>query len=232
VIRGELLTLVLLSASLALPLRAQTAPLTRFAERKAEVLLREKLPCLGCHQFGEEGGRLAPDLATLRTRRSAEYVAAIIDQPQRVRPGSMMPLHPMLASDRLLIVRYLASRPGAAAVDTSPTLPAAGEDRSAPALYARFCSGCHGTNGAGDGPNARYLPVPPAVHRSAAAMSARPDDALYDAIAGGGAIMNKSPRMPAFGQSLSDTEMRALVRHIRTLCNCEGPAWSIDGQRR
>ncbi len=230
-IRGQHLRLALLSASLVLPLRSQTAPLTRFAERKAEILLREKLPCLGCHQFGDEGGRLAPDLATVRTRRSADYIAAIIDQPQRVRPGSMMPSHPMPASDRQLIVRYIASRPGAAGADTSPTLAAPTEDRSATALYARFCAGCHGANGAGDGPNAKFLPVPPAVHRAAAAMAPRSDDALYDAISGGGAIMNKSPRMPAFGASLSESEIRSLVRHIRTLCNCQGPAWSTDGRR-
>ena len=228
--RGQHVTLTLLSALLTLPLRSQ--PLTRFAERKAEVLLREKLPCLGCHQFGDGGGRLAPDLATVRARRSADYIAAIIDQPQRIRPGTMMPPHPMPASDRQLIVRYLASRPGSAgAADTSPTLAATAEDRSAPALYARFCAGCHGPSGGGDGPNARFLPVPPAVHRATSAMSPRSDDALYDAIAGGGAIMNKSARMPAFGAALSDPEIRSLVKHIRTLCKCQGPGWSMDGKR-
>jgi mono/diheme cytochrome c family protein len=60
-------------------------------------------------------------------------------------------------------------------------------------------------------------------------MSARPDDALYDTIAGGGAIMNRSARMPAFGTTLSPAQIRALVRHIRTLCRCTGPAWSSDG---
>lgn len=63
-------------------------------------------------------------------------------------------------------------------------------------------------------------------------MELRSDDALYDTIAGGGAIMNRSPRMPAFGATLTYGEIRALVSHIRTLCNCEGPAWSRgDGAR-
>src|SRR5258705_13731655 len=86
--------------------------------------------------------------------------------------------------------------------------------------------------GNGDGPNARYLPVPPAVHASAARMSLRPDDALFDAIAGGGAIMGKSPRMPAFGATLSPPEIRSLVAYIRALCACQGPAWSRDGSVR
>jgi mono/diheme cytochrome c family protein len=57
-------------------------------------------------------------------------------------------------------------------------------------------------------------------------MSARPDDSLFDTIAAGGAVMNRSPRMPAFGATLTPAEIRALVRHIRSLCRCEGPAWS------
>lgn len=217
--------------TLAAGLKAQPAPLTRFAEEKAEVLLRTKLPCLGCHQFGSEGGQLAPDLVTVRERRSPEYIAAIIDDPQRVRPGSLMPRHPMASSEQRLIVRYLASRPGSAtgAVDI---LPATVADRSAAALYARFCAGCHGTTGGGDGPNARSLPVAPAVHSSRTAMALRPDDALFDAIVGGGAIMNRSPRMPAFGSLFTTAEVTSLVRYIRQLCRCAGPAWSTDGRKQ
>jgi mono/diheme cytochrome c family protein len=212
-----------------MPLAAQ--PLSRFSEAKAETFLREKLPCLGCHQFGEEGGRLAPDLLTVRTRRSPEYIAQIVADPERVRPGSMMPRHPMPPNQQELIVRYLSSRPGTANDNSStPAPPASAIDNSATALYARYCAGCHGNRGAGDGPNAKFLPVPPAKHSSAAAMSERSDDALYDTIAGGGEIMNRSPRMPAFGQTLTAEEIAALVRYIRSLCNCEGPRWSRDSR--
>ena len=61
-------------------------------------------------------------------------------------------------------------------------------------------------------------------------MAARPDDALYDTISGGGAIMNRSPRMPAYGTTLTPAQIRAVVRHIRALCQCSGPSWSTDGQ--
>ena len=57
-------------------------------------------------------------------------------------------------------------------------------------------------------------------------MSARSDDALFDTIDGGGAIMDRSPRMPPFGGTLSARDIRALVAYIRTLCACQGPAWS------
>lgn len=220
------LTLIVLTN----PLRAQeTVPLSRFAERKAEVLLRERLPCLGCHQFGNEGGRLAPDLATVRSRRSAEYIAAIVRDPQRVRPGTPMPRHRQPVAQEALIVHYLSTRPGNATEDPPP-LTAGTEDRSAGALYARFCGGCHGTAGRGDGPNAQHLPIAPAMHSSSQAMSARSDDALFDTIAGGGEIMNRSPRMPAFGETLTPAEVTSLVKYIRTLCKCAGPAWSASSQ--
>jgi len=36
--------------------------------------------------------------------------------------------------------------------------------------------------------------------------------------------------MPAFGGALGTAEIRALVGYIRTLCQCQGPEWSRDGQ--
>jgi mono/diheme cytochrome c family protein len=231
VIARRLLTIAVCVLPAVLPAQSLPAPLSAFAERKAEALLRDHLPCLGCHQLGDSGGRLAPDLATVRQRRSPEYIAAIIADPQRVRPGSTMPKHAMPASQERLIVQYLATRPGAAtgAVEYPPP---ARLDASAAALYGRFCAGCHGTEGGGDGPNAKFLPVAPAAHRSPEQMSRRPDASLFDAIAAGGAVMNRSPRMPAFGATLTPEEIQGLVIYIRMLCRCEGPAWSRDGARR
>lgn len=201
---------------------------TPFMRHKAEQLLREQLPCLGCHAFGQEGGRLAPDLRTVRERRSAEYIEAMIDAPQQQAPGSLMPRTVMLPATREAIVRYLQSLPGdgntPAATAGAGAAVAASTDGGA--LYAAWCAGCHGARGKGDGANAQYLPVPPAKHDDAAAMSRRSDDALYDTIAGGGAIMNRSARMPAFGATLADPQIRALVVYIRTLCSCKGPEWS------
>jgi cytochrome c oxidase cbb3-type subunit 3 len=211
--------------------RASLGNISAFGVRKAQTLLREQLPCLGCHAFGDSGGRLAPDLATVRERRSEAYIAAMVDDPQRTVPGSAMPKTAMLPATRDAIVQYLTSLPGdgrqAAPATAPPAAMSAATDGAA--LYGRWCAGCHGATGRGDGPNARHLPVRPTAHADAAAMSARSDDVLFDTIGGGGAVMNRSPRMPAFGETLSDTQMRALVRYIRTLCSCQGPAWSRDG---
>ncbi|OLC08466.1 MAG: hypothetical protein AUH41_08265 [Gemmatimonadetes bacterium 13_1_40CM_66_11] len=90
-------------------------------------------------------------------------------------------------------------------------------------LYLTFCSGCHGTTGRGDGPNAKFLPVRPAVHVDARTMSQRSDDMLFDAIAAGGYVLGRSNRMPGFGATLTNAEIRGLVGYIRELCRCEGP---------
>jgi mono/diheme cytochrome c family protein len=61
-------------------------------------------------------------------------------------------------------------------------------------------------------------------------MSRRSDDALFDAIYAGGYIMNRSNRMPPFGQTLAREQIWSLVRYLRTLCRCEGPTWSRDNR--
>ena len=216
---------------------AHAQPLSPFATAKATTLLREKYGCLGCHRLGEEGGQLAPALHDVRTRRDAVYIAAIIRNPQQARPGAAMPRTRMPDSDRQLITRFLggdvANREIASrdVANREPAATPAPADANGAALYRTWCAGCHGITGRGDGPNAKALPVPPARHADAATMSQRPDDTLYDTIDGGGAIMNRSARMPAFGGSLSPTQIRALVAHIRSLCRCVGPAWSRDGAR-
>jgi len=220
--------LLVLGAWLAHPLATDAQSPSAFSMRKAETLLKEQLPCLGCHKLKGEGGTIGPDLTTVRERRSGAYIAALIADPQRVVPGSAMPRTRMPENTRDLIARYLAAQPGSApdvAPGAAPPQPATNAADGA-TLYAKWCAACHGATGRGDGPNAANLPVKPSAHASRDSMSKRPDDSLFDTIAGGGSVMNRSPRMPAFGATLSVAEIRSLVRHIRSLCTCEGPAWS------
>jgi mono/diheme cytochrome c family protein len=227
--------LPLLVAALALgapnlPLGAQTMSLTPFAREKARLILEHQASCLGCHEIEGRGGRVGPSLDYVAQRRNAEYIRAMIADPQSVVPGSAMPKPMMPPASLELITRYIVKLAGPGPPpNPSPRQPAS--PQPAAGLYARWCASCHGPAGKGDGPNARYLPVRPAVHAGAATMSLRSDDALFDAIAGGGAVMGKNPRMPAFGATLTSAEIRALVGYIRSLCKCDGPPWSRDGAR-
>ena len=210
----------------AAPLPAQQ-PLSPFQQQKARALLRTQLSCLGCHELDGDGGRSAPSLTTVGSRRSAAYIRAVIEDPQRAVPGAAMPATPMPVTTRELLIQFLsrdANIVSAFVPPSSPTSPS--KPRDGAALYGRWCASCHGANGRGDGPNAKFLPVRPAVHANAAQMRERSDDALYDAVAGGGAVMGKSASMPAFGATLAREDIRSLVAQLRVLCRCEGPAWS------
>lgn len=232
--------LALAVASPLFPLAAQLPPsraLTPFERAKATALLRERTSCLGCHRLNGEGGVLAPSLHDVRVRRSPAYIAAMVQNPRRTQPAAAMPREPMASGDRQLIIRFLGGDAAAAEVTplqgtaavTSRRVAPALEDTSGATLYRTWCAGCHGVAGDGRGVNARALPVPPARHADGAVMAMRTDDTLFDVIAGGGLVMNRSPRMPAFSGTLSLGEIRALVRHVRTLCRCSGPSWSRDG---
>lgn len=209
-------------------------PLSAFDRAKAEWLLHNRLPCLGCHELGGEGGRIGPSLSELKRLRPPDYVYAMIRDPQRTVPGTVMPRVPMGQATLELIASYLVQRepPRTSAAPILP--PAAGSEQAQPgtaaALYARTCAPCHGARGGGDGPNARFLPVRPTVHADSAYMSTRSDDALFDAISAGGYVMNRSNRMPPFGQTLTREQIWGLVRQLRVLCGCEGPAWSRDNK--
>lgn len=211
-------------------LGAQQAP---HAAVYAREMLKTRLPCLGCHEYQGDGGKIAPSLTDVGRRRSAAYIRSIIEDPQRRLPGVAMPRHPMPAADQERVIALLVA--GATGPDVPVPPPTATAARGVPngeQLYGRWCAACHGVLGAGDGNNRKYLPVAPARHADAKVMSARSDDALYDVIAVGGAPYGRSARMPAFGDALSPAEIRALVSRIRQLCNCKGPEWSRGAEAK
>jgi mono/diheme cytochrome c family protein len=213
------------------------ARLSPFEREKAVRILSDRLPCLGCHVIGGSGGRVGPDLTYVGERLNPDEILRRIADPQGVQPGSVMPSVPMPTSWRELIVAYLVDLPReqsdrqvpqGSIADPLPASELSSGNLDGPALYARFCTSCHGASGGGNGANASYLPVPAANHSDPKAMSQRSDDALFDTIHRGGYVMNRHPFMPAYGETLRTEEIRALVRHIRTLCDCGGPSWSLD----
>lgn len=215
--------------------QAQFVPLrlSRFDRQKVEWLLRERLPCLGCHRLEGQGGVIGPDLTGVADRRTAGFIFRMITDPQATLPGSRMPRVPMPADWARLVASYLAQgRTGG----TEPADPAPPADtarlsslQDAGGLYQRLCAACHGAEGKGDGFNAANLPVRATAHADSAYLSSRPDDTLFDGVFAGGYILNKSHSMPSWGDTLSRDQIWGLVRYMRQLCRCAGPAWSRDG---
>jgi mono/diheme cytochrome c family protein len=212
--------------------------LSAFSQQKAKLLLTEKLSCLGCHRLDEQGGRIGPDLSSVAARLQPEYVYGIIRNPRAVAPHSVMPRISLTDDTALLITRYLVQRTNQVA-ETKYLSPlehglthwndVPPNEASPRQSYLTYCAACHGQEGRGDGFNARFLPKRPTVHADASYLATRPDDTLYDGIHSGGYVLNKSHLMPPWGETFSPKEIRQLVAHMRTLCRCEGPAWSRDG---
>src|SRR5437879_7230407 len=82
-------------------------------------------------------------------------------------------------------------------------------------LYLGLCATCHGSDGRGSWRAALFL-VRPGNLADALAMDRRSDNYLSDLIKHGGAPIGR-PGMPAFGSTISDDEVREVVRYVRTL---------------
>jgi len=77
------------------------------------------------------------------------------------------------------------------------------------ALFAIYCTPCHGPGGKGDGPvTPRFIPPPDLTSPQ---VQGRPDGHMAYYIGYGGAIM------PAYGEALSVHERWDLVNYVRTL---------------
>lgn len=90
--------------------------------------------------------------------------------------------------------------------------------------YNLHCVQCHGSAGTGKGINAPFLAVQPRNHTSDKDMSSLTDSNVFKAIKEGGIAVGKSTQMPPFGGVLTDAEINDLVKHLRAMCKCKGPA--------
>ena len=96
------------------------------------------------------------------------------------------------------------------APDTSAGSMAVGGDEGAK-IYAEKCSVCHGPNGKGDGPGGAALNPKPRDHTNGAYMNARTDDQLLEV------IRNGKGNMPAWKSVLTDEQIHAVLKHVRSL---------------
>ena len=85
-------------------------------------------------------------------------------------------------------------------------------------LFRDLCSVCHGAGGKGDGPSAQGLEPKPADFTNCKTMEKDSDAVLLKIIKGGGQSAGRSTVMPAWGDALSERQIRDLVQFIRGLC--------------
>ena len=86
--------------------------------------------------------------------------------------------------------------------------------------YKTYCMQCHGMHGKGDGVNVPAMNILPRDHSDNIYMMKRTNTEIYKVIKFGGPAINKSVKMPPWGDVFTEEELQQLVGHIRTLC-CE-----------
>lgn len=114
------------------------------------------------------------------------------------------------------------------AVRKEPADPAAAARARGRETYQHYCRICHGSEGMGDGPNSGPL---------IETLQTRPQDftdeefwerkettesRLRDAVSEGGPINGKSILMPAWGHTLTESEVRDVIAFIRTFAEEPG----------
>ncbi len=96
-----------------------------------------------------------------------------------------------------------------------------GQDAEAKSNYAMYCAPCHGETGKGNGPQAEAMEVPPRNHTDGNYLSTRTNEQIYKIIKEGGPAVGFSSSMPPFDYTLTDDEIKGMVKYVRALCNCK-----------
>lgn len=95
-----------------------------------------------------------------------------------------------------------------------------------------YCAQCHDLDGGGDGINSvDELPVGPMALNSAKEMIKFTDDQIVQTITQGGPVNNLESLMPTWGNTLTEKEIKELVRYVRSLCKeADCPKQSRDSK--
>ncbi len=93
------------------------------------------------------------------------------------------------------------------------------EDIPVATTYQVYCSRCHGDAGQGDGADGATLSPKPRDFTDCAVMSKIPDATIVKAITSGGASVDLSRDMPAWGEELSGKKIAELAAYVRTFCH-------------
>jgi len=79
-------------------------------------------------------------------------------------------------------------------------------------IFQRRCIFCHGKKGDGKGKMAKVINNPPPFNLT---LSIKPDDYLFALITTGGEKMGRSPKMPPFGDELTENDIRSIILYIK-----------------
>ena len=84
-------------------------------------------------------------------------------------------------------------------------------------VFQRYCAGCHGDSGAGDGFNSFNLDPHPRDLGNPVFQKSKSNADLADAIRRGGSGVGLTSLMPPWGHTLDDRHIAAVVLYVRSL---------------
>lgn len=113
-------------------------------------------------------------------------------------------------------VTAAAAEPALRSTNCSPAGDLRGDPERGADLHLKHCADCHGVDGQAN-VIVMHMDVPPRDQSDAAYMKVLPDAYLYLVTCKGGAAVGKNGVMPAWGDVLSDQDLKDLVAHIRSL---------------
>jgi mono/diheme cytochrome c family protein len=129
---------------------------------------------------------------------------------QRVMPGEMVFSMPAGSVTRSGELSYPVAAREAAAARKNPVAATPESVMKGGALFAIYCTPCHGTSGKGDGLVAAKF-VPPPDLTNAELQKTRTDGYWQSYLSVGGAVM------PSYGEALTPEERWDVVNYVRTL---------------
>jgi mono/diheme cytochrome c family protein len=191
--------------------------------------------CRGCHRVNGVGGKEGPDLSRVGEkdpghmdfshipgeRTLANWFAAHFREPAAVVPGSQMPVQELTEEQIEGLTLYMLSLRRSSVSETYRSRDRIRVERfgerefatDGAALYATFCSGCHGAEG--QGMHYPGMPVFPAV-ANPGFLAVASDRFIAHTVQYG----RPGRRMPAWGEKeggLRPGEIQAIVAHLRAL---------------
>jgi nitric oxide reductase subunit C len=100
--------------------------------------------CIACHSVGGPSVGPGPELTQVAYQRDAAWLTAWLADPQKVKPGTVMPKLPLTPEESEAVIAYLLSAKRA--------IPAA-DSTNGEKLFADYtCNSCHRIHGKGGKP--------------------------------------------------------------------------------
>ena len=122
----------------------------------------------------------------------------------------------LIRSTACVLLALAAVSAGAQQVPQGPLLPRDSADAAAfrgGLVYANYCVTCHGMNADGNGRAARLYDPRPANLRA----TDKNDTYLALIVRTGGEKLGRSPKMPPWGEELTDEQIRDVVAFVRSV---------------